>query len=370
MIRTSSKRLLFSLVLVIAAQLAWASVASADDCGGLRNQIGDETLHILPTYGALTPDKKRVRVPIHAWVYEEEDGLMRKAAIEVLLEGIEVEEGSDAEAIFDRRAVDFMVDNESRKEVFVSIDAEWLPSPVVSRIGRTAGNGHIRNVVEIPFSGDPAQGGLLQISARLDDSEFERSFDALVIPPTGTSIVSDIDDTLKITGVLDKKELLANTFLREFEEAPGMADLMRRWARSGAAFHYVSASPWNLQCELHDFADRVGIPAGVYHLRVFRPKEIRRLIEFVKSSRDHKITSISELIGRFPDRRFVLVGDTGEADPEIYGELTRRFPKQIDRVLLRRVEGADNGDARFEAAFRDVEPKKWTVFAAADEVGP
>ena len=60
--------------------------------------------------------------------------------------------------------------------------------------------------------------------------------------------------TVKVSNVLNKRELLANTFLREFTPIEGMAALFRRWGRAhGAVFHYVSASPWQLQPELQAF---------------------------------------------------------------------------------------------------------------------
>ena len=78
--------------------------------------------------------------------------------------------------------------------------------------------------------------------------------DLLLVPPEGLSIISDIDDTVKVSNVLNKRELLANTFLREFTPIEGMAALFRRWGRAhGAVFHYVSASPWQLQPELQAF---------------------------------------------------------------------------------------------------------------------
>ena len=65
------------------------------------------------------------------------------------------------------------------------------------------------------------------------------------VPPEGLSIIW-YRDTVKVSNV-NKRELLANTFLREFTPIEGMAALFRRWGRAhGAVFHYVSASPWQL----------------------------------------------------------------------------------------------------------------------------
>ena len=44
----------------------------------------------------------------------------------------------------------------------------------------------------------------------------------LFVPPKGVSVISDIDDTIKVTEVLDRRRMLYNTFLREFKDVTGM----------------------------------------------------------------------------------------------------------------------------------------------------
>ena len=83
-----------------------------------------------------------------------------------------------------------------------------------------------------------------------------------LVEPQGRSVISDIDDTIKITGVGDPQAMLANTFLRPLRPVPGMATLYRQWADRGAVFHYVSASPWQLYAPLADFLAAEQFPAG------------------------------------------------------------------------------------------------------------
>ena len=93
----------------------------------------------------------------------------------------------------------------------------------------------------------------------------------LLVPPTGLSIISDIDDTVKLSDVLNKRELLRNTFLREFVPVDGMATLYKHWEEQhDAVFHYVSASPWQLQPELEGFLRSSGFPPATFHLKSVR----------------------------------------------------------------------------------------------------
>jgi phosphatidate phosphatase APP1 len=94
-----------------------------------------------------------------------------------------------------------------------------------------------------------------------------------LVEPSGLSVISDIDDTVKFTNVADRRELLRNTLLREFTAIEGMPDVYRRWQQAGAEFHYVSSSPWQLSDCLCRFLGTAGLPAGSMHLKLFRLKD-------------------------------------------------------------------------------------------------
>ena len=163
------------------------------------------------------------------------------------------------------------------------------------------------------------------------------------VPPRGVSIISDIDDTVKVTAVLETEEMLANTFLREFKAVPGMDRLYGIWAEQGAAFHYVSSSPWQLQPELQHFFQKTGLPGGTFHLKDFDIRN-RRLFNVFTPSTKTKPIVIRRIMECFPERRFILVGDSGEKDPEIYAELMREYPQQIAHCYIRRVANDGRDD--------------------------
>ncbi|HEX20627.1 MAG TPA: DUF2183 domain-containing protein, partial [Acidiferrobacteraceae bacterium] len=122
-----------------------------------------------------------------------------------------------------------------------------------------------------------------------------------LVSASGLSIISDIDDTIKISNVLDKKELMSNTFLRPFKAAPGMAALYRSLHRQGAVFHYVSASPWQLYPPLEQFREQHHFPEGSFHLKSFRWRD-RSFFNIFKSSVNYKIVVIENIIKDSPGR--------------------------------------------------------------------
>ena len=76
------------------------------------------------------------------------------------------------------------------------------------------------------------------------------------------------------------------------------------------------------------------------------------------------------MLAKFPERNFILIGDSGEADPEIYGDIARRHPGRVRAILIRNVT-AERADApRYvDGAFRDLPPDLWLVFDHAEAAG-
>ena len=180
-------------------------------------------------------------------------------------------------------------------------------------------------------------------------------------------MISDIDDTIKVTNVGDHREMLANTFLREFRSVPSMATVYRRWAEAGACFHYVSSSPWQLFQPLCDLFNRHSFPAGSVHLRKFWVRELKTL-ENLAGSEEGKSKEILRILSVYPQRTFVFVGDSGEKDVEMYGDLARRFSHRVARIYIRNVTVDSPDSDRFTKVFAEVPRKRWMLFDEASEL--
>jgi phosphatidate phosphatase APP1 len=232
---------------------------------------------------------------------------------------------------FADRAGMFFVDNERRKQISVTIGGATFT------LGESAPNGHFEGDITLTGTRKSGEWADVQVVTGAGDS---RVFAGKVqfIGRRGVSVVSDIDDTIKDSNVLDKRELLLNTFVRDFRPAEGMATLYTGWAgNSNVVFHYVSGSPFQLYPALSRFIEH-GFPAGSVHLRPFRLKD-SSVREFFGDPLQFKIGSIEPLMARFPERKFVFVGDSGERDAEVYGTLALRFPNQVAAILIRDVGG-------------------------------
>lgn len=77
----------------------------------------------------------------------------------------------------------------------------------------------------------------------------------------------------------------------------------------------------------------------------------------------HKINHLRYFIFNC-QRLLVLVGDSGERDPEIYGFIARKYPKRVLKIFIRAVKGEKGDDHRFIKAFDGVAKEKWSVFTS------
>ena len=174
-------------------------------------------------------------------------------------------------------------------------------------------------------------------------------------------MISDIDDTVKVSEVRHKKKLIDNTFCQPFRAVDGMAQTYRRWADAGAKFHFVSSSPWQLYEPLTRFLADNRFPAGTFHLKRFRFKD-RTALDLLADPLTSKPRVIGPLLETYPQRKFVLVGDSGEQDPEVYALMARKYPQQILRIFIRNVTDEAADSPRYQHCFRDLPADLWQVF--------
>jgi hypothetical protein len=241
---------------------------------------------------------------------------------------------ADRRALFEARTQLFRVDSERGKDLHIRVGRDQVVSLPRTRPDGRAG---LDTVVPVGVVGPDGRIALEVVMPAGDHRRFTTR--AWLLPPTGLSVISDIDDTLRHSQVQDRRELLLNTFARPFAAIPGMAARFRALAAiPGTHFHYVSASPLQLYPALEAFLVEAGFPEGSLHLR--ETTSWRSLLSAGSGSRGHKRAAISRLLRDSPDRRFLLVGDSGEQDPEIYAEVARAHPGRIVGIAIRDLGGA------------------------------
>lgn len=185
-------------------------------------------------------------------------------------------------------------------------------------------------------------------------------------PDSGFGVISDIDDTVKISHVLDKLALLKATLLDDPAPVTGMPELYASLARSlNPQFIYVSGSPFQLYPFLRSFIDTTySASNGPIFLRNLTLVDIPEVADFVGGGNvfDYKVSMIDRIKGMYPNKKFLCVGDSTEKDPETYGEAFRKYADAIACSWIRRVDGANNTDERFAAAFVGVPKDRFRIY--------
>ncbi|KAK7978771.1 hypothetical protein PG988_006261 [Apiospora saccharicola] len=195
--------------------------------------------------------------------------------------------------------------------------------------------------------------------------------------PEGWSVISDIDDTIKITMTSDPIGILRSTFTDTPQPCPGMPGLYQNISSMigpAAPFFYLSASPYNLYPFLREFRDKF-YPHGTIVLRDSSWMSIPGLLSSITlGTEQYKTDRMKKIHEWVPKRKMICIGDSTQADPESYGNIYRKFPGWVKLILIREVEDiaalgikAKNEPKRFEKAFKHVPKDRWKVFKTAEE---
>ncbi len=311
----------------------------------------EEQVTFYPTYGCREGDDWMI--PMRAWVHERrglaEEVLARTAKSIGRLDQKEIDN-------FRLRIEAFVADSESGEMVTFAFDHD--PENRAYRVQsdhenfpKTDLNGLVEGVIKIPITKakellrrQGSQNGWL--TYRVANKGHSGEGRVCLLDPTGLSVISDIDDTIKITEIpAGLKVIVRNTFFRDFEAVPEVAKMYQEW--SGASFHYVSGSPWQLYRPLSQFlfSEKGRFPEGTFHMKNVRMhlgnkntwEDLKELVTNENATYDQKVAQISEIMERFPKRKFILVGDSGEKDPEVYREIKKKFSDQVQEIIIRDV---------------------------------
>jgi len=347
--------------------VVFAAAATADAPPGVE---ADEEVVFYPTCAAFDKEQSKWRLPIRGCIYEpEKDSVKRTLLLKLLEKSLDLDPTDAEQPTFDKRGRALLVDTKGGRKVSIRLGTKVYPA------GESAENGLFETTIELSagevrelLQAETVKDGWLHFRAAVrpgDGRVFEGA--AQIVGRAGISVVSDIDDTIKASEVRDRKALVRNMLLRPFEAVPGMSALYSEWAKGGAAFHYVSDSPWQLYGALDEFLTASGFPRGSMDLKEWRWKD-RSFFSLFESPEKTKPGALETLLEAHPDRKFILVGDSGQKDPEIYGALATKHPGQVIRIYIRNITGEAADGERFTKAFQDLPKGSWKVFTKPEEL--
>jgi phosphatidate phosphatase APP1 len=182
------------------------------------------------------------------------------------------------------------------------------------------------------------QPGWHTVTLQTGDSEAVDAPVFVADPEARFGIISDVDDTILNTAL--PKPLVAawNSFVLDEHartSTPGMPVLYDHLVAGhpGAPVIYLSTGAWNVAPALSRFLERNLYPAGPLLLTDWGPTPDR----WFRSGQEHKLRELDRLAKEFPEVRWLLVGDDGQHDEQLYHEFASRHPEKVAAVAIRQL---------------------------------
>ncbi|MBZ9559173.1 MULTISPECIES: phosphatase domain-containing protein [unclassified Modicisalibacter] len=193
-----------------------------------------------------------------------------------------------------------------------------------------------------------------ELDVRVDDAHTVSGSAEVYVPPPAVDmvVISDIDDTVMYTGVANKLKMFYRLFLEKADRRtafPGVAPFYQALfagadGQRRRPMLYVSRGPWSIYEVLEAFFQRNRIPVGpILFLREWGLSLQR---PWPRKATDHKARVIEQMLSLYDTLPFVLIGDSGQQDPETYARIVREHPGRIHTIYIRNI----NQDASRAAA--------------------
>ena len=249
-----------------------------------------------------------------------------------------------------------------------------LAAPGIELEGRTDAEGYVHFDFAPPAP--PADGGTadFEVALSLPDEPEAPIARTSVTRPGATArfgVISDVDDTVLVTGATSVLRMMRLTLLESSESRvafPGVGAFYRALideADGTNPIFYVSSSPWNLYEFLVDFMRLNGLPEGPLLLRDLGIDEDK----FGAGTHGgHKLEAIRGVLQRHEGLDFVLIGDSGQHDPEIYRSVVAEFPGRVRAIYIRDVAG-DFRDAEVTALVEELGAAGTPMLLVPDTLG-
>ncbi len=140
-------------------------------------------------------------------------------------------------------------------------------------------------------------------------------------------IISDFDDTLKVTNTTNRlKTLLRGLFKKQVYA--GMSELYQEFLGNENPFYVVSSSPRIIRRKISRFLKMNRFPKCTLILRDWVKQ---------KNVKSYKFNAIESILIANPQSQWLLFGDDSEWDPEILCDVATRHPDKILGVYIRSI---------------------------------
>eukprot|EP00834_Sanchytrium_tribonematis_P003604 NODE_144_length_15804_cov_0.729131.p7 type:complete len:311 gc:universal NODE_144_length_15804_cov_0.729131:3165-4097(+) len=155
---------------------------------------------------------------------------------------------------------------------------------------------------------------------------------ANVVPVKAKLVISDIDDTLKISNITSLRKALIALLMQPLQPFQDIVPVMNRWSASNVSFAYISAGFKQSFNFIEPFIHKYFPPGPVLlrsvGLSTFMEKD--GIFAF-------KVATILELLSTSDTCNVTLIGDSTQVDAKVYSYIYKLYPSRIDHIFIRLV---------------------------------
>lgn len=309
-----------------------------------------EEVKFFPSYGHYDAESGKWNIFINGQIYNPDDNFLVRLGVQSGYETFTGDPIRDVDDFWNRSKRFFY-----KEVVDKSIAIEIAGKTFKLSKSNTSGFWHNKlSLTDDEVAQTERQGDWISYKATARDG---RTFTGWVqlISDEGVSVISDIDDTIKVTENANGPIRVAmNTFNRPSKVTPGISELYKTLEEMDAEFHYLTASPWQLHDFLTLFIKFNRLPVGSLYMKDFSLNPFS--MEFFElltsgSSEQYKKEQVAKILKSFPNRKFIMIGDSSQKDPEVYGWAAKTFPDQVIEIMIRNVTDETKNNDRMSTAF-------------------
>jgi hypothetical protein len=188
---------------------------------------------------------------------------------------------------------------------------------------------------------------------------------SFLVPEAGLTIISDIDDILRITRIYQPADGLLNSFAKAFVPWMNMPDIYANWSKSipDFHFHYLTTTPEQVTRNYMDFIFKT-YPGGSFDTRPLNFSDVSATLSIRKFL-------LEKIFQTYPKRKFILIADTSNSDVmKDYPAMATEFPNQVQCIFLRNTSATDSGD-KFPydtSGFKNLSQNQYMFFLVPDDL--
>lgn len=188
----------------------------------------------------------------------------------------------------------------------------------------------------------PLEVGYEYVKLCISDNSSCQQIKLPVFAGKGIGIISDFDDTVVISDVTNKLKLAKNIFLKNYKQRTVVPTMVQRFkdvfSKNSASvpnmLFFVTGSPQQLYGSIKQFLEYHGFPNSIIITKKIHGDNIDSLLDQFA----YKTKQIDELFTLYPDMEWVMFGDSGEKDKEVYTHFVKKYPKRVRDFYIRDIE--------------------------------